>query len=425
MAAPRRRVCLVTTGQPSTNPRAVKEADALSEAGYDVRLIGAHWAPWADAADRRLLASRQWPAEVIDWRRESAPGLFWKSRIRHRAARACMALPGLSSMCLSSAVSRVTPELTKAASRVAAELFIAHNLGALPAAWTASRRCGALLGFDAEDFHSGEFPPDEQSRRRTAVERAERHYLPRCDYVTAASQGIAEAYATLSGSQPVVILNVFPLASRPPARRPTGAHGPLTIYWFSQTIGPSRGLEDAVRAMGLLDDGEVELHLRGVWQAGYREQLTRVATHAGVSRDRLVSHDPGDADEMVRLAAAFDVGLAIEPGTTPNSDILLSNKVFTYLLAGNAVVLTRTSGQQRLLPSIDRCAVACDAGDERALALLLKAWARDRHALEDARAASWEYGTRRYNWDSEKAIFLAQIDALFQETSRAARGSAA
>jgi len=29
-------VCLVTPGQPSTNPRLVKEADALAEAGYDV-----------------------------------------------------------------------------------------------------------------------------------------------------------------------------------------------------------------------------------------------------------------------------------------------------------------------------------------------------------------------------------------------------
>ena len=28
------RICLVTTGQPSTNPRLVKEADALAAEGY-------------------------------------------------------------------------------------------------------------------------------------------------------------------------------------------------------------------------------------------------------------------------------------------------------------------------------------------------------------------------------------------------------
>ncbi len=412
MTPPGARVCLVTTGQPSTNPRAVKEADALSEAGYQVHLVGAHWAPWAEAADRRLLASRRWTADVIDWRRERAPGLFWKSRLRHRAARACMTVPGLSGICLPAAVGRVTPELSRAARRVRADLFIAHNLGALPAAFAASRACGARLGFDAEDFHSGQFAEDDRSPQVSAVERTERRYVPLCDYVTAASPGIADVYAAMRGGQrPRIVLNVFPLAMRPSSRRPTSWHGPLTLYWFSQTIGPGRGLEDVVRAMGRMQDGEVELHVRGTWQPEYRESLLSVASTAGTRPERVIAYEPGDPDDMVRLAAAFDVGLAIEPGLTPNNDLSLSNKAFTYLLAGNAIVLTRTAGQRTLLPAIERAAVPYDAGRADVLAAALRVWLQDRRALDEARRASWEYGSERFNWDREKAVVLSAVAA--------------
>src|SRR5262245_7998845 len=82
-----RRVCLVTTGQPSTNPRLVKEADALSAAGYDVTVVGAFGGDWAIQADRSLLAQKPWAFDLVDWRRESRPLLFWKSRVRQRVAQ--------------------------------------------------------------------------------------------------------------------------------------------------------------------------------------------------------------------------------------------------------------------------------------------------------------------------------------------------
>ena len=51
----------------------------------------------------------------------------------------------------------VVPELAHAAAAVAADLYIAHNLAALPAARHAARRHRGRLGFDAEDYHRGQF----------------------------------------------------------------------------------------------------------------------------------------------------------------------------------------------------------------------------------------------------------------------------
>ena len=81
-----RRVCLVTTGQPSTDPRVVKEADALSAAGYAVSVVGAFGGDWAMEADRSLLPTRPWRFDLVDWRRDERPWLFWKSRVRQRVA---------------------------------------------------------------------------------------------------------------------------------------------------------------------------------------------------------------------------------------------------------------------------------------------------------------------------------------------------
>src|SRR6187401_1014366 len=127
-----RRVCLVTTGQPSTNPRLVKEADALAAAGYLVTVVGAFGGDWAIEADRSLLATRTWPFDLIDWRRERQPLLFWKSRVRQRVAQPLSAWSRAPIEWAEAAVARPAPELAREAMQHPADLYIAHNLGALP-----------------------------------------------------------------------------------------------------------------------------------------------------------------------------------------------------------------------------------------------------------------------------------------------------
>jgi glycosyltransferase involved in cell wall biosynthesis len=413
-----RRICLVTTGQPSTNPRLVKEADALAGAGFEVVVIGAHVAPWADDADARLLPARRWRVQRIDWRRERAPLLFWKTRLRHRLAVAAAGLPICGRAFDALAVSRVAFELRRAAIRTPAALYIAHNLGALPAAAAAARAHGAPVGFDAEDFHRGEFAAGEGGSRKRAVARVEARFLPVCACVTAASPMIAEAYAPLRGGQlPVCVLNVMPLQDRPALRRPTADAGPLRAYWFSQTIGPHRGLDDAVRAIGRLPAGAVTLHLRGRWQPDYRTAFDALAASAGVRPDCVESLPPADPGDMVRLAAEYDVGLAIEPGTTPNNAILLSNKVFTYLLAGAALAASSTPGQARLASAFGAAARWYRPGDADGLAEILASWSTDRASLDEARRAAWERGATRFNWDVEQRTFLRVVDGVLSESA--------
>ena len=46
------------------------------------------------------------------------------------------------------------------------------------------------------------------------------------------------------------------------------------------------------------------------------------------------------------VRCGFDVGLALELSEPENRDLCLTNKVFTYMLAGNAMILSETSMQR-------------------------------------------------------------------------------
>lgn len=405
-------ICLITPGQPSTSPRLVKEADALSDAGHDVHVIAAHWVAWADAMDRDLLAARHWACTFVGGDPFDRPLIYYGTRARQRAGRAALALRVGPTRLQSWSVSRVLPELARAAQRIPADLYIGHNLGALAPAVEAAKRRGAQAGYDAEDLLTGE----TASRPETVSESLERLYMPQCDYITAASPGIAEAYASKYGLDlPVTVLNVFPISDRPASLRAAQESSPLQLYWFSQTIGPFRGLEDVVRAMGTVRD-DLQLHLRGWWQSGYEDALRSLARECGLHSHQLIWHPPGPPDEMVRLASEYDVGLALEQPADANRDVCLTNKIFTYLLAGNAIIATRTRGQQPIVDSIDEAGVAYAAGDVEALAKQLRLWVSNRASLERARRTSWEWGTRRYNWDREKEIFLQTVERTLQRT---------
>jgi glycosyltransferase involved in cell wall biosynthesis len=115
---------------------------------------------------------------------------------------------------------------------------------------------------------------------------------------------------------------------------------------------------------------------------------------------------------MVRLASLFDVGLAPEPGRDENNRIALSNKIFTYLLAGNAVVATATDGQRQVMEAIGEAGFCYAPADVGVLAGCLRAWFADRGALERARRRAWEWGTREYNWEREKEKFLRVVEEV-------------
>jgi glycosyltransferase involved in cell wall biosynthesis len=413
------RICLITSGQPSSNPRLVKEADTLSEAGHRVTVIAAFWASWADAADSDWLSTRAWTCRYVGGHPRTRRFEYLLTRLRHglakKASRRFQVLRG-STAVAHSALSRTTPELISAAWEEPADLYIAHNLGALPAAVIAAERNASRAGFDLEDLYGRESSMmcgnDPEERLALQVEG---QYLRKCDYLTASSPEIAAAYAARYGvDPPLAVLNAFPLHQQP-VHRIGNSSKPLRLYWFSQTIGENRGLEDVVRAMGRMAGHDIELHLRGTWQPGYRDDLHALARQSAVPERNIIAHAPGLPDEMPRLAASFDIGLSTEQPLSENKDLCLGNKLFTYLLAGNAIVATATLAQSRFAETIAEACRVYAPGDVDALAEILRLWDSDRQFLERARQSAWQAGRDVYNWDLEKEKILERIEHVLKD----------
>lgn len=404
-------ICLITAGQPSTNPRMVKEADALADAGHTVRVICTRLVDWALDTDRGL-QGRDWQvvASIPVGPQANVVDRVWQG-VRRRVALAAYrgGLRGLG--VVEAAWHAATPELVRAAGAVRADLYIAHYPAALPAAARAAARYGARYTYDAEDFHLGDSPEGAAfDAVRSMTRRIEAAWLPGAAVVTAASPGIAVAYEEAYGiTRPTVVLNAFPRHMAPPA--PTTRGGALpspSVYWFSQTIGPGRGLECAVEALARAEC-QPYLYVRGRMAAGYGDRLDALARAHGV-RDRLHLLPLGAPDEMARLAAAYDVGLSGETADTRNHEVALGNKVFTYLLAGLPVVASAISAHEDLAPALGAAMRLYRTDDAADLAAALDAvLLGQRPSLAERRRHAWQLAQDRYCWDVERRTVVDAV----------------
>ncbi len=407
------RVCLVSPGHVASNPRLVKEADALAEAGYQVRVVAGDYMAAVRPLDDSLLAHAAWHWELIDL--GSRVG-YKMRRIRQELAKQCVRTGLLSLPLATWAHSPMSLRLAQAAAAEPADLYIAHCLAALPAAAHAARIHQAKLGFDAEDFHVGELADTPENQTEIAIrDYLERTLLPQCDHLTSASPGISAAYAKRYGVKMTPLLNVF-CQDDADERMPTlhrrdcisDTSTVPSLYWFSQTIGPGRGLEAIIRAIGKMKN-PVHLSLRGLISDEYRNQLYELAQAEGV-KHQLFLLPSAPPNEMVRLAAAHDIGLSLELKTPLNRDICLTNKVFTYLSAGLPVILSCTTAQIELAKNLGDAAILVNLDRPGEIAIALDNFFSESDKLIHSRAVARELGRSQYHWNIERKKFLESVE---------------
>lgn len=409
MSPRRKSICLVTPGHVSSTPRLVKEADALSEAGYDVRVVAArHFAP-VDPLDEAVIRRSSWRCHRVD---ACARARTLPYKLARRLAQRLVVWsrePGVRLSALTE--DAVSPRLYRAAAAEKADLYIGHCIGGLSAAALSGARHGSPFAFDIEDYHDGE---TEGAMARQALVKAtrtlQRRLLPRARFLTVSAPLISAKYEQEYGVRSSVVLNVFPLSEspgEPVAPAAISEDAPAVLYWFSQTVGPDRGLEDILLAIARMKTPAV-LHARGYVSEAYRTRLLAFAARAGVR------HPPqflplADPTEMVRLAASAHAGMCAEKPTVPNHDLCLANKIFTYLMAGTPALLSQSRAHVSIAPELGDAARVLQLQEPSKAAAALDALLGSSEALERARSAAWGIAHSRYCWDAEKHIVLARV----------------
>jgi glycosyltransferase involved in cell wall biosynthesis len=408
---PSQRVTIAIGGLLTTCPRMVKAADALASVGYSVRVVSLLNDSWASPFEAEVAADRVWRWSPVDLRRSRRWMIWFKTSLRRKLARRLVRSIGpaplrLPSRLLGAAVWRGVTELVDEVCAEPTDLVYAGTSAGLAVAPFAARQLSAPFAVDLEDFHSAEQTDSRDAALdHDAVAALESRFLRGAVLLTAGSEGIAQAYRARYGISPIPIHNVFSLPQQDPPLRPVSAP-PRRLYWFSQTVGLDRGLQDVIQALGLAGTPS-QLYLQGNPAPGAEACLRRLASTRAPRVD-VTFLAPVSPDMIVPGLAHYDIGLAVEPPVSANRRICLSNKALAYTVGGMPVVMTEMDGQRRLAASLGQGALIYQPGDFVALASALDRWLTDDESLRHASAAVWQAAKVRWHWEhpSERGALL-------------------
>jgi hypothetical protein len=332
-------------------------------------------------------------------RRAGMPALLRAKASQRMGQAAARLLPPsrLPALALSFRVAGLERVLTS----LPAQAYVSHNVDTLLPAYRAAQRHGAALVFDSMEFHS-EMGEGQSEVERALVRRIERQCLPECALVTASSDKLADAlekeYAI---RRPLPLYNMPPTAVEVPEKQ---GGGTFRLYWRNATLGfGQRGLQDALEALTLLPS-DVELHLRGRLPFDGGAALRERIEHLGLTH-RVLLLPPHLPHEAVTAAAPFDVGLCMEHDGVLNHRLTVSNKLFDYLMAGLAVVV---SDLPPLRDVAERSGggLTFEPGSAEALAAAIQLLYHDRERLMSYQQNARSFALREGNREQEMRRFV-------------------
>jgi len=389
-----------------TAPRPQKEADILSAAGHDVVVRGVWFDPALVDRDRRLIAQKGWRFEpVLDFRPKYRLTNAWirlETKLAHkRFQQFNWVSPPL--------LGYGAKAMLKAALKEKADLTIVHSEAGL---WVGEQLIeqGFRVGVDFEDWFSQDLLSAALTNRPVqAIQRLEAYLIQHCSYCLTTSYALAEALATAyHAPKPTVIYNLFPETN---SIQPTSSASAFPrLHWFSQTIGPGRGLETLFQALPKVQL-PLEIHLRGKYTQAARSWLEPQIPESW--RDRVFIHDTVPNDQLPACIAEHDIGLALEQANPPSRNLTITNKLFQYLQAGLAVIATDTAGQREVFQQCPPIGHLIPCQNPSALAEAINDLTQTSQHLKTVKDAVRHTFSQHFCWnDQHKRIIYAAEQAL-------------
>jgi glycosyltransferase involved in cell wall biosynthesis len=403
------RIVILTGNHACHNPRVLKEAQTLADAGFDVEWLGGWYDDELAQRDKTLITKRKWRfIPVVDWTGDRARLRKNWQRLRRlwglkRFEWASWENDGQLGYC--------TRELLAVAKQRDAHLYIAH---AEPAMWVAEqlRLQGRRIGIDMEDWFAEDLPPEARKHRPLKLMRGlERTLLRNAAHSSCPSQAMSEALANEYDCRPPkVVYNAFAWADRQfldgQFKDRCNLHIP-SIHWYSQTLGGGRGLEDLLAALPYVKY-EAEIHLRGKLSSGFEQWL--MSQVPSEWRHRIFIHELVSNDELLSRIAEHDIGFAGEMKYCRSRDLTVTNKILHYFLAGLGVIASDTTGQLEVAEQAPEAVQIYLSGDPSSLAECLNEWLWKPGKLADAKVAALQAAQEKFCWEVHKTHLLNSVE---------------
>lgn len=395
------RICIITQSHLCRNPRVLKEAVTLAQNGYDVHILTSIYSGTLLEQDKLAITNTGINLHIIaDNSRSDMPSLI------HRAVnRAAKLLVKYGLMQIAQALGHGYWQYIKKSKELDAALYICHQEMATCVGAVLLNQ-GYKVAFDLEDWYSEDLLPEARQKRPIQLlKQVEKIALDKGAYVVTTSHALAGAlYQNYGGRKPQVIYNVFPSPNLPLAEKAFTA--PVKLFWFSQTIGPGRGLEAFIALIAGFKTG-LELHLLGAVTATYQAHLSNLLA----VQHKLYFHSLVPENELIGKIARYDIGLALEDSQPPSRNYTVTNKFFQYLQAGLPVIATDTAGQREAFAEFGPGIML----DEQTLAnnaSALELWLNNPAGLAAAAQKAREAASK-YNWKTESVKLLKFVaDAI-------------
>lgn len=404
MASPA-RICIVTGSHLCRNPRVVKEADALANAGYDVRVLGPVFSEELWTEDEKLLSDADWTHQITVDLRRTVSGIW--ARLRRKTGN-WLTRKGWDA---ADALGYGVNQTLRRARQESADLYIGHEEVGTWVVWQLEQE-GARVGVDFEDWHARDLLPEDRADRPVSLlETVERDLLHRSVHATTTSKVLAEAMAdAYDAPEPSVLYNAFPWADREAIDdevRDRDGTRRVSVHWVSQTIGPGRGLDTLCQALREIET-PVQVHLRGHCRPDYRSRLEQM--FPAEQGHTLYLHGLVSPGALLSRIAEHDIGLALEPYEPDNKLYTVSNKILHYLPGGLAVVATDTAGQKEVAAQAGDAVRLCSVDSPKEMAHQLRTLLQSDHRLGTAQEHALRAAREEFSWEQQAPKLLKSVE---------------
>ncbi len=283
-----------------------------------------------------------------------------------------------------------------------------HDLDTLEAGSILKKEKGCLLVYEAHEMWT------EQHFARSAAwmehfRELERNLIREADLVITVCRSLAREFTRRYDiPEPLVIRSCPPYREvRDDIRgdlRKMARGRPIAYYHGIFITG--RGLEDVLEAAARME--EVFFVLRGY---GPLEEVLREKIRLMGLEGRVFMAEPVKVQDLVESAAEADIGLMPIHPLGLNSTLCLPNKVFEYLMAGLALLVSDLPEMRRVAKE-EGTGEVFRAGSVEDLVLKLKGMISDPEALNSHRRKAREMARTTYNWENEEKKILESYEAL-------------
>ncbi len=279
-------------------------------------------------------------------------------------------------------------------------LWIANDWWMLPIAAAGVSRSGGVIAYDSHELATEEYAelPEWVRYQKPIVAAVESSLIGQAAVVTAVSPGIlTHLKRTYRVRSPTITLRNAPVFQRTDFRP---AENPVRVLYHG-LVRPNRGLEAAIESVPLWRDGGT-LTIRGPSEPQFARQLEQRVERLNLQH-RVTFAPAEPMTELVRAARDFDIGIMSLPDLSMHTRYALPNKLFEYLMAGLALLVTDLPEMGALVRETG-AGIAIPEATPEAIAHAMNSLSMER--LNQMKAAALE-AAQRFHWDAEAAPVLS------------------